>query len=568
MDIDEMQRKLSLWAEQRLLEPEKGLFASRKDLRLYDLYHLLYDPNWLRLAHDHVARNSGSITAGCDGINMARFDKTLGDNLQRLAEELRTQNFRACPVRRVNIPKKDGKLRPLGIPSIRDRIVQEALRMVLEPIFEAEFYKYSYGFRPNRSTIDALAMIAARTNPQNKFYWVIEGDIKSYFDTINHKKLMQLLRRRIKDKKLQRLIWRFLKAGVMEGKLFKDTEQGTPQGGIISPLLANVYLHELDMFMTRYAQLPQKERATRRNRGLGNFFHIRYADDFVVLCNGTREEAEAMRGKLQKFLAEELKLTLSMEKTKITHIDDGFKFLGYNISRSVAGNGKKVRKFLIPGEARKKLRAAIMLITAPSTCDNSVNAKISALNLHLRGWANHYRYAYNATKVFRNIDHFAFWQMAHWLGRKFKCSMPNVMQRFYRKVEGKMTLANDGFSVMRMSSISPIPLRNRTFENPYSSDEQEVTRTKEFGVDCVWTGTERRPGLADIRSLVLKRDGWLCQRCRISVDYDTVEIHHIRPVKQFRKPTNANKLSNLQTLCRTCHKVKTMSMQQMESRMQ
>jgi RNA-directed DNA polymerase len=220
VDVGEMQRKLSLWA------------AQDKTLRFYDLYHLLYDPAWLRLAHDDVAQNAGSVTAGCDGVTMDRFDEALEANLQHLAEELKSETFEPSPVRRVHIPKPNGKVRPLGIPAMKDRIVQEAMRMILEPIFEADFSSYSFGFRPTRRTMDAIKCITWSTQESKKFFWVIEGDISSYFDTINHRKLLKRLRRRIKDEKLLRLIWKFLRAGVMEGKLFRDTTLGTPQGGI------------------------------------------------------------------------------------------------------------------------------------------------------------------------------------------------------------------------------------------------------------------------------------------------------------------------------------------------
>jgi RNA-directed DNA polymerase len=237
MNIGEIQRTLSLKAERK------------PNHRFENLYDLLYDMNWLRLAHGHVSQNAGSVTAGCDGIDMKAFDEDLEINLQRLAQELKTETFEPYPVRRVFIPKPNGKVRPLGIPSIRDRIVQEAVRMTLEPIYEADFSQYSFGFRPNRCTMDAIKCITWSTQERKKYFWVIEGDISSYFDTINHKKLLKLLMRRIKDKKLLRLTWKFLRAGVMEKKLFRDTKLGTPQGGIISPLLANVYLHELDRYM-------------------------------------------------------------------------------------------------------------------------------------------------------------------------------------------------------------------------------------------------------------------------------------------------------------------------------
>lgn len=293
MDIGEMQRRLSLKAERET------------DHKFDDLYGLLCNPDWLRQAHDNVAQNAGSKTAGCDGMNMAEFDEDLEVNLDRLRQALKDGSFAACPARRVNIPKGNGKVRPLGIPTIRDRIVQEAIRMILEPIFEADFCQTSYGFRPCRRTMDAIKAIWLRTTEHQKFFWVIEGDISSYFDTINHRKLTKLLRRRIKDEKMIDLIWKFLRSGVMERKLFKDTKLGTPQGGIISPLLANVYLHELDKFMKTRTNLPRTERDKWRKQGLGNLTYARYADDFVILCNGPREQTEALKQELSQFLKNE-----------------------------------------------------------------------------------------------------------------------------------------------------------------------------------------------------------------------------------------------------------------------
>lgn len=223
MNVGEMQRNLSLWAEQD------------KDRKFYGLYALLYDKDWLRLAHDYVKPNAGSVTAGCDGIDMKSFDENLEENLQRIARELKTETFEPYPVRRVYRPKDKGKVRPLGIPTICDRIVQEATRMVREPIYEADFSQYSFGFRPNRCTMEAIKCITWSTQEHKKYFWIIEGDISSYFDTINHEKLIKLLRERVKDEWLLKLIWKFLRAGVREGKLFKDTKQGTPQGGILTP---------------------------------------------------------------------------------------------------------------------------------------------------------------------------------------------------------------------------------------------------------------------------------------------------------------------------------------------
>jgi RNA-directed DNA polymerase len=210
-----------------------------KELRFFDLYHLLHQEDWIGAAQVHVKQNVGSRTAGCDGVTMRDFEEDLEGNLQRLRRSIKEGWFEPQPVRRTYIREvKTGgriKMRPLGIPEIQDRIVQEALRMVLEPIWEADFSRHSYGFRPNRSTKDAIAYIGARLAGTKAYGWVVEGDIQSFFDTIDHDKLRRLVSRRIKDKKLLDLIWNFLRAGIMEQGNYRHSLLGTPQGGIVTP---------------------------------------------------------------------------------------------------------------------------------------------------------------------------------------------------------------------------------------------------------------------------------------------------------------------------------------------
>src|SRR5919109_954943 len=185
-------------------------------------------------------------------------------------------------------------------------------------------------------------------------------------DTIHHPKVIRLVGRRIKDKKILRLIWKFLRAGVMEKRTFRDTTLGTPQGGIVSPLLANIYLQELDKYMERYTALPQREKTKRRQQRKANFVYVRYADDFVVLCNGTKGQAESLREELHAFLKTTLRLELSRERTRITHLNDGFKFLGFWIRRDKGHDGMKT-KVIIPKEAMDKINLKIDLSLAPSS---------------------------------------------------------------------------------------------------------------------------------------------------------------------------------------------------------
>ena len=268
-----MQKKLSQKATK---EPEH---------HFENLYGLLCHEVWLRVAVHKVLQNKGSGTAGIDGMTKSNF---LGDPdgyIRSLQASLKAKTFEPEPVKRVYIPKPNSeKKRPLCIPILLDRIVQEALRMILEPIWEADFSTHSYGFRPNRSTYDAISYISNRLSGQGAIYeWVIEGDIASYFDTIPQRRFMKAVKKRVADRDLRALLWKFLRAGVLEHGHRRATLTGTPQGGIVSPLAANIYLHELDRYMeSTYLNLPKWRRQQRRQQGKANFLYLRYADGTPV----------------------------------------------------------------------------------------------------------------------------------------------------------------------------------------------------------------------------------------------------------------------------------------------
>jgi len=547
VDVGEMQTKLSRWAEED------------KTRRFEDVFNLLHDEDWLRIAQAHVKQNAGSRTAGCDGVVMRHFEENLEGNLKRLGEDLKTGRFEPQPVRRTYICEiKAGgriKMRPLGIPAISDRIVQEALRMVLEPIWEADFSRHSYGFRPNRSTKDAVAYIGARlTSRKGRSHgWIIEGDIQSFFDTIDHQKLMRLVQQRIRDKRILSLVWKFLRAKIMEQGSRRHSMLGTPQGGIVSPLLANIYLHELDRYMARYTEISVLDRRRRKRQGLANFLYVRYADDFVVLCDGTKEQAEAMRRELYGFLKSELILELSLEKTKVTHASEGFEFLGFLIDRNIVGSGKWAPRIRIPMRAMEKVRGKIRAALSPNTHKDSVRSKILGFNRIVGGWCRYYQTTSSPSISFNKLSYECFWLMTHWLGRKYQMSMPSVMRAFQKG----NTLGTGSFILDRPSDFKAKRHRLRVIQNPYSS-KAIIQRENLDPLAEEWTGVELRKGAMDQKRVVYQRDAGICGICGNFVPWNEADMDHKIPRHRFKPPESGDTLENLWVLHREpCHSFKT-----------
>jgi len=414
------------------------------DRRFDDLYNLVADPAFLVVAWHRVRGNRGARSAGVDGVkpNSILFGTAL---LGGLRAELKARTFSPMPVRERMIPKPGGKTRRLGIATARDRVVQASLKLVLEPIFEADFKPCSYGFRPMRRAHDAIAEV--RLLASNSYEWVLEGDITACFDEISHVGLMDRVRARIGDKGVLGLVKAFLKAGILsEDGIQRDNDTGTPQGGILSPLLANVALSVLDEHFAGCWE-DRVARAKRRRHGLANYRLIRYADDFVVMVSGTRAHAEDLRDEVATVLAP-MGLRLSEEKTRIAHIDEGLDFLGWRIQRHQKRGGTK--RFVYTYPARKALASVVervRTITRQGT-NLSLGVLLLRLNPVLRGWTTYFRPGVSS-RAFQYLRAFTWRRVIGWLRRKHpKANWKQLRRRYlpdgWWPAEPKIRLFNPG----------------------------------------------------------------------------------------------------------------------------
>jgi RNA-directed DNA polymerase len=320
------------------------------------------------------------------------------------------------------IPQANGKLRRLGIATIRDRVVQAALKLVLEPVFEADFLPCSYGFRPMRRVHDAVAEV--RYLSSRSYEWIVEGDIQACFDEISHPDLMDRVRARVRDKRVLALVKAFLKAGILgEDRVLRENNAGTPQGSILSPLLSNVALSVLDEYIAQGPGGPassQVERGKRRRHGLPNYRLVRFADDWCLMISGTRADAEALREEITDVLSTGMGLRLSPEKTLITHIGDGLDFLGWRIQRHRKRGTDRYYVYTYP--ARKALKALLAKVkTWCREMDTSqpLDTLLIRLNQMLRGWCVFFQPGVSSA-TFRYLAHYAREQVIRWLRRKHR----------------------------------------------------------------------------------------------------------------------------------------------------
>jgi group II intron reverse transcriptase/maturase len=477
-----------------LLSEQRKLYArsyEQPDYVFYKLWGLVTDARNLRIAFARVAGNRGRRTAGIDGLTVnAVLAKGQDTFLGEVRKELREGAFRPSPVRRVLIPKpgQPWKFRPLGIPTVRDRVVQAAVKNIMEPIFEADFFPCSYGFRPGRNAHAALEELRklllplhvktdAGTELRFPYQWAIEGDIKGCFDNISHHGLMERVRRRVQDAKVNRLIVAFLKAGVMAEKQFLRSSTGTPQGGILSPLLANIALSVIDERYERHVWPRRKptllhDKRKVQLRAVGNrnndkrsgkldrvvLVPVRYADDFIILVsapNGpaqherAHEAALAEKTALAKVLKETLNLELSEEKTAVTPVTSPMRFLGHHVRVQRSPMYGWCSKCVIPKDRSQRLRAMVRDHFSGDTRSASLKKRLELLNPMLRGWSAYYRHAWGAKRIFSALDSHVWWTIRRWLRAKHEnVNMQRLHARYgWRKPGGRTWRWRDGDTV-------------------------------------------------------------------------------------------------------------------------
>ena len=367
--------------------------AAKKDKqrRFHALYDRIFRLDILWRAWKEVRENMGS--AGIDNITFEMVEEYgVEEYLLDIQEDLQNKKYRPKPVKRVYIPKPDGKQRPLGIPTIRDRIVQQACKIVIEPVFEANFLDNSYGFRPKRDAKQATEKVK---KDLYKNWYVVDADIQGYFDNINHEILLGLLNRRISDRRVIKLCRQWLRAGVIENGKYYPTEKGSPQGGVISPLLANIYLHVLDSYWENHKELG---------------VIVRYADDAVIMCR-KRTDAELAFEHLKRIMTK-LKLTLNPQKTKIVDMNkESFDFLGFCFQKfGKTKSGRKLPYMMPSKKAIKKVKDAVRVITCRKSAYEGLEQKVEKLNPLIRGWRNYFQHG-NSTKRFKQLDEFVWMKL-------------------------------------------------------------------------------------------------------------------------------------------------------------
>jgi RNA-directed DNA polymerase len=521
-----------------------------------NLFRYVSNPLWLTTAIDAVLTHEGSRTPGIDGITKAKVNpKKLA---AELSKELKAGTYTPQSVIRKYIPKADGGQRPIGIPTMRDRAVQEVLRMVLEPIMESRFLNCSTGFRPMRRTMDAIHLTTYFSNNTSKMWWMVVGNIQGCFDNIPHRKLMGVLKQHIACKKTLRLIEVLLKAGISENGKVSTPNAGVSHGGIVSALFANIYLHELDKYWwEKYGSLTEGQKTYRRTKGFGNVQYVRHADDFLILTNGRKPFADELREEFAEVLADKLGLKLSAEKPHVVHADDGFDFLGFHIKRVHSKQSDKKITLVTPTEHNiQAFKAKVREITDRRTVGDDPVNKLRAINWVVKGWGNYYRHV-NSRKTFDTLGWYVHNRIYYWLKYKHanvsaKGSIgKHVINRYLKRHKAwgqKWHVHGTWEYPMWAIKIRRYRINRPKTGNPYL-EQADISLSSKAETPLepnVWIGTSPQRQWAIARMERLESVDYRCERCGSRVN---LNAHHAQPRKDGGKHT----VENLVILCDTCH---------------
>lgn len=564
----------------------------RKGLPLERVYRLLYNPDLYLQAYGKIYRNQGAMTPGVDGKTA---DGTSMEEIETIISALKSGTFRWKPARRTYKPKKNGKKRPLGMPTWTDKVVQEVLRMILEAYYEPRFSDHSHGFRPQRGCHTALREIQGKWPGT---VWFIEGDISKCFEKIDHRKIIDILRENIHDEQFLAFIHQLLKAGYLEDWTYHHTYSGTPQGGIVSPILANIYLDKMDTyreqalipthnrgdyrkFSLEYPRIQNRMKRSRKKGDMGKarqykkqlqklpsldtsdppyrrLKFVRYADDFLLGYIGTKEEAKDIKQELEKDLRKELDLELSEEKTLITHARSEYaKFLGYHI-HTLKSDGKQTngRRCIngriglripteILAEKCKRYQSKGKTQAKISLRENDEYSIVMQYQSEYRGIVEYYQLAYNIESL-KKLKWVAEQSLTKTLARKPQLSVVRVYKKFGAKLQVKGQ-SYKGIQVVILRAGKK-PLTATWGGIPLTTNSKAVLNEQPVKV---WQG----------RTELIKRV--MAETCEACESTEHVEVHHIRALKDLKKYTGREKpwwVQNMAArrrktlvLCRTCH---------------
>lgn len=505
--------------------------------------------------------NKGKYTAGVDGIAMPREDRQLQNQIRLKLLDKIDITKKPNNIKRIYIPKPNGKKRPLGIPTLIDRIIQDILRTALEPIVEYHFSMNSYGFRPKKSCQDAQAHLFKKLGRTTSPKHVIEGDIKGCFDNIKHEHIINTLLEWQVPKWATEIINNILKTDIFHNGEVYDNDTGTPQGGVISPLLANVALTSLDNFCQETYGYKQweKERGTYLVNPM-----IRYADDFIIVCKSESKAKEIKKG-IAKHLSETIGLTLSDEKTKITHIKQGFNFLGFNFrkykpkgkSRSPIKKSKTSEYVLLIKPEKEKVINLLRSIKEELDMNKTATqrAVIHILNPKLRGWAMYYRFV-SSKRIFAKIDH-EVWQKTFWWTKR---RHPNkskkwiIRKYFSGRLNNRKLVFKDTESESDIFTLASIPIKRHVLVNGKIRVYDQNPQSIEY-----WKKREYTNAFKQIESVgrnnLYKRQKGICDYCNntiteTDIKVSEIHVHHMKP----RSLGGNESYSNLKLLHSECHR--------------